>query len=704
MHRLLERQLRKLGRLAQADSDPLIALVDDAYQQMDLERARQDRTHRALSDEVEALTATIRSEAEARVRAVFDHVLDGIVVVDDDGLVDSINPAAERIFAARGASSAGQRFDELWGGTPPSLRPGTAEHEHVHPDGTVTPLELTISACMIGDRKKHVIIVRDLSTVRQAAAMREAVVRAEAETRAKSSFLASMSHEIRTPMNGVLGMATLLADSELTPGQRTCVDTIRDSGTALLALLDDILDLSKIEAGRMPVEEVEFSPVAVAESVVDLCAPRANDKGVAIGVIVAPEVPHSVRGDSVKVRQILSNLVGNATKFTSEGSIIVSITSAPVAGEPGVAMVAFDVIDTGIGIPEHVLPRLFTEFEQADSSTTRRFGGTGLGLAICKRLAGMLGGRIAVESVPGRGSTFAFGIPLVVLPDGEPAARPAGLRTWVVEEDGRVRELLGRQLEAWGATVEVLSGEAAVGYVPGGEPAPDVLVVSRELVDGGAGRVIANVRGRAGGTSTRVVLLSARLDDARCDQCDAVLLRPVRPTALSAELVRARSTGGVRTPVAPGARPRRSPSHGLRVLLVEDNKVNQLVAAGLMQRAGHTVDVAENGQQALAAVAQLVPDIILMDMQMPDMDGLETTRRIRASHDTLRRTVPIIGLTANAMASDREACIDAGMNDYLTKPIDRAQLLDKLERWSHRVPVAHQISADLSVPGRIVRD
>jgi two-component system sensor histidine kinase/response regulator len=704
MHRLLERQLKKVGRLAGAADDPLIQLIDEAYQEMDRERARQDRTHRALSEEVEALTASIRREAEARVRAVFDHVLDGIVVVDEDGVVDSINPAAERMFAVRGGVAVGQPFASLWGGAPPSLRAGTAEQVLSHADGTATPLELTSSVCSIGDRKRHVIIVRDLSGARQATAMREAVVRAENETRAKSSFLASMSHEIRTPMNGVLGMATLLSDSELTPGQRTCVDTIRDSGTSLLALLDDILDLSKIEAGRMPVEDVEFSPAAVAESVVDLCAPRAFDKGVAIGVVVAPEVPATVRGDSVKVRQILSNLVGNAAKFTSEGSITVSVTSSPVPGDPGAALVAFDVIDTGIGIPEHVMPRLFTEFEQADSSTTRRFGGTGLGLAICKRLVGMLGGRIAVESAPGRGSTFAFALPLVTVPTSEVTPRPTGLRVWVVEEEARTAALLMTQLEAWGVAAELYSGEAAISAQIGDAIAPDVLVVSRELAGGGAERVVELALGRRGGATTRVVLLSGRLDDAHCARCDAVLLRPVRPTALSAQLVLARASGLVAVSLPSGPRPRRVDHRGLRVLLVEDNKVNQLVATGLMQRAGHVVEIAENGQQAVAAVAAHVPDLILMDMQMPGMDGLEATRVIRASRDSLRRTVPIIGLTANAMASDREACIAAGMNDYLTKPIDRAQLLEKLERWSHRVPVAHQISADLCVPERIVRD
>lgn len=703
MHRLLERQLRKVGRLEGAAEDPLIRLVDQAYREMDRERERQDRTHLALSEEVEALTATIRSEAEARVRAVFDHVLDGIVVVDDAGQVDSINPAAERIFEAQGLAGRSLSFATLWRGAPPPLRIGAAEHEHVHADGRVTPLELTISACMIGDRKKHVIIVRDVSGVRQATAMREAVVRAEAETRAKSAFLASMSHEIRTPMNGVLGMAMLLSDSELTPGQRTCVDTIRDSGASLLGLLDDILDLSKLEAGRMVIEEVEFSPLAIAESVVDLCAPRALQKGVAIGVVVAPDVPDTVRGDSVKVRQILSNLVGNAAKFTSEGSISVSLTSTPVPGEPGLRRVAFDVVDTGIGIPEHVLPRLFGEFEQADSSTTRRFGGTGLGLAICKRLVGMLGGQIAVESVAGRGSTFAFALPLATVPHTSSTQHPGDLRVWVVEAEARMAELLRRQLDVWGVAAEVFGGEAALRAHDRCVDAPDILLVSRELAEGGAGSVVEHIRARPGGTMTRVVLVSSGLDDARCPLCDAVVLRPVRPTALSAQLVLARSSARpLASPSKDGARP--GARRGLRVLLVEDNKVNQRVATGLMERAGHIVEIAEDGQQAVTAVAAHVPDLILMDMQMPGMDGLEATRVIRGSRDSLQRSVPIIGLTANAMAGDREACIAAGMNDYLTKPIDRAQLLEKLERWSRTVPVALQISADLSVSERIVRD
>ncbi len=709
---LLDMGLRDLGLSpaaflhAQA-TQPLLWIIDFAPLVLGLFAARLGQSQR----EVEELQ---REAHEQRLGAEIDRFFtlspDGLAIVSWDGEFRRINPGFTRLFGYVLPDLAGlgpldlmhpddleeQRrwADEVQGGK----RVQGVESRFRHKSGEFRWIEW--SAIPVEESRVTYAVARDVTEAHVArSALTAAKEAAEAANRAKSDFLANMSHEIRTPMNGILGMTGLALDTDLTPEQRSFIEAVDESARSLLGIVDDVLDFSRMQSGKLHLVSTEFEVEESLGESLRMLAARAAEKGIDLVYEQSADVPSRVVGDPGRLRQVVLNLVGNAIKFTERGEILVSVGAAQRDGEE--VTLRCSVRDTGIGIDDEAKERIFQAFSQADTSATRRFGGTGLGLAICSQLVEMMHGELGVESTLGEGSTFTFTAELRAAGPSEAERKETSKalrrRSVLIVDDGSAaRRVVTGYVRRWGGQpVAVDSAKAAFGEARRAQAAGrpfDVVIADAHMrpIDGVEVGVRLGEDAEFGAPKTVLVGVAGRASEQeRAAELGlgVYVPRPVLPSdlfeALTGRGSRTERDAPSRVVFAPGAR---RPRWGLRVLLVEDNKVNQMLAVALLKKRRHEVTLADDGRQAVELVRKSEFDVVLMDVQMPEMDGLEATRVIRQIESGRPHRTPIIAVTAHTMEEDRQRCLDAGMDDYVRKPIDPTELEAAIERWTGELP------------------
>jgi two-component system sensor histidine kinase/response regulator len=689
-------------RLSEADTPAVTAFAAQAA--IALENAR-------LYQEAEEQAETLR-QAQVELNrqkqyweTLVQNIPVAVVTIDPQERITSCNPAFETLFGFSQAEVVGQNLDQLVvsndaghseaSGYTRQVLEGAPVHtltKRWRKDGTDVDVELFALPVVFDEQHIGAVgLYHDISELVRARR------KAEDSDRAKSEFLANMSHEIRTPMNGVMGMIELAMDSPDSAEQRDFLASAHESAEALLTLLNDILDFSKIEAGHLELEAIDFNLRTTVEGVADALAQRAEAKGLELACSLAEGCPAYVRGDPGRLRQVMVNLVGNAIKFTHRGEVVIRVE--PESESDTHAVLRFSVTDTGIGIPRERQEALFRRFVQVDGSTTRRYGGTGLGLAISHDLVEMMGGTVGLESEQGRGSIFWFTVPLEkqTAPEAMPLAtldELNGSRVLVVDDNTTSRTILTEMLDALGCDVGAAAGGAQAlelmqSAAQAGHPYRVALLDMQMPEMDGEQTAQAMKQDPLTRDTILVILTSAgkRGDAARMEAlgCAGYLLKPVKRRELSDALM---AVLGQSRDRAPDLAPRLVTRHTLselkdmRILLAEDNPINRKLVVTLLARAGYAVETVENGAQAVDALKKGRYSLVLMDVQMPEMDGFEATKVIRAQEGEQTR-IPIIAMTAHAMKGDRERCLTAGMDDYLSKPLQTKDLFKVIERWTH---------------------
>ena len=661
-----------------------------------------------MANNIEGLIASLgKSESKNKLLAtIVEQSSEAIWTKDLAGIITSWNSGAAAMFGYPPADAVGRALN---------VGESTAEEEEARMQRLMagekfsydaramtrsgTAIDIQVAVAPLLDQANQWIgsisVARDVTQhKRSEEALRLAREAAESANHAKSSFLARMSHEIRTPMNGVLGMTELLLETGLTSAQRKYAETVQRSGQNLLGIINDLLDFSKIEAGKLELENVDMDLRRTLEDVVDLLAERARAKGLELACSIPANLATHVKGDPLRLGQVLTNLVGNAIKFTEQGSVVIRVAGLEETAHN--VTLRFEVSDTGAGISAAAQSHIFEEFAQGDGSTTRKHGGSGLGLAISRQLVEMMGGNIYVESVLGAGSTFWFTSRFEKQETQDSRAAPMGMltgvRALIVESSVINGGILHSQMSNWGMTNRVAATpEQAIDLLAqaAARNAPyDIAIIDLGLPGMDALELARTIRARADIARLRLVMLTHRqvdMQNARDAGIDACLAKPVRQTVLYECLVNVMACQPQEA-VAPRdvREPVNTAPAGIRgnILLVEDNLINQQVALGILQIQGYSVTVVNNGREALDAHAQGAFDLILMDCHMPEMDGFEATREIRGrERSSIGKRVPIIALTANAMAQDREECLNTGMDDHLSKPFSMQTMQDMLDRW-----------------------
>ena len=613
-----------------------------------------------------------------------DSLSELVVITDRSYVCEFVNRAYCAVFAGQPENWVGQVTDivskadnNLYHSLDGDLTSAARFETSISIDGTPRWIEWQQTDLA---NSRRIFVGRDITQRKiDADILRTTAKTAEAGNDTKMRFLATMSHEMRTPLNGILGMTGLLMDTGLDANQQAYAEAVRESGTALLALINDILDYSKIDAGKIDLEESAFDPQTLVQSVSELLSPRAAHKGLEIACFIDPSVPKRLIGDEARLRQVLLNLAGNGVKFTEDGGVSIEV-SAGQCDRAGHVDLKIDIRDTGVGIPREDLDTIFDEFAQADSTIARKFEGTGLGLAIARRIVVAMGGDMYVRSELGKGSIFTFNVPLQITagraaaPKKEPITDPV----IVVTASPILRRALSMQLTAIGVrTFEVV--DTAEEALEGLNRHKDPVLLCDLPFAAQYGQKLAKAAYHS------YVLLSpvarGRLETFRRVGFDGYLIKPVRQSSLYERL----HDKSVQPPTnqrldSKATAPKSGPNK-YRILLAEDNQINAVLATAIVKRAGHHIDVAGNGVEALESVQSAPYDLVLMDMHMPEMDGVEASRQIRQLPGNVS-DIPIVALTANAMKSDRDTCLNAGMDDFLSKPFDPDDLTELIEKWA----------------------